>query len=617
VSERGARLILGLIVAGLLVGALSVDLEELVQHRFWSDGATYYAMALSIAEDYDIRYEARDVLRVRREFGSGPEGIFLKRTSGGLAFTREFPYFRRIPPAEPRVYYAKAFVYSAVVAPLVRLLGGDGLLVANALFLGIALVCGYALVRTRASPAKALALALVVVLGSVTPVYVFWPQPELFNLALAALGLLCWSRERPLLAALVFGIATYSKPTHLFLALPLGVAPLLTRDFGRGLLESLRRGFVLLLTTASFWAVNGLVTGELNYQGGERKTFYERFPFETAGVTFGNSGIWMTTNRPGPAVVGDDSELRRGEGVPLAAEELQGAFVKNLGYFWYGRCAGAIAYYLPVVLAAAVFLARGPRDQAGFLSLAALVVSWVVYVWLIPANWYGGGGAVGNRYFVALVPLAFVFTPRGSEGFVAALGLAGSLVFVGPALASPIVHSLHPDRHTLRAPFRMLPAELTMLNDLSFNIAPHRRKIPFGDMGDLQKNWPADPKAYWLYFPDDGTFGKEASAAGEGVRMRPGQRAELILRAMEPVTRMTFTVSGSEPDTVTIDVGGREQSVEIDPAQPREVRFDTDPGFLYYDSFVHVIHVESRRAATTAPLLRIALQVARRPKPAR
>jgi hypothetical protein len=56
--------------------------------------------------------------------------------------------------------------------------------------------------------------------------------------------------------------------------------------------------------------------------------------------------------------------------VPLAAEELQGAFVKNLGYFWYGRCAGAIAYYLPVVLAAAVFLARGPRDQAGFLSLA-------------------------------------------------------------------------------------------------------------------------------------------------------------------------------------------------------------------------------------------------------
>jgi len=551
---------------------------------------------------------------VRREFGSGPEGIFLKRASGGLAMTREFPYFRRIGTEEPRIYYAKAFVYSAAVAPFVRLLGGDGLLVANALFLGVALVCGYVELRRRASPAAALALALVVLLGSVTPVYVFWPQPEMLNLALAAAGLLCWSRERPLLAALLLGIATYSKPTHLFLALPLGVAPLLSRDFARGLLESLRRGGVLLLTTASFWAVNGLVTGELNYQGGERKTFYERFPFEAPGVTFGNSGIWMTTNRPGPAVVGDDSELRRGEGVPLAAAELQGAFVRNLGYFWYGRCAGAIPYYFPVVLAVAVFLARGPRELAGFLSLGALTVSWVVYVWLIPANWYGGGGAVGNRYFVALVPLAFFLVPRGTEALVAALGLAGSLLFVGPVLASPIRHSLHPDQHTLRAPFLGLPAELTMLNDLSFNIAPHRRKIPFGDMGDLQKNWPADSKAYWLYFPDDGTFGKEVSEAGEGVRLRPGKRAELILRAMEPVTRMTFTALAAERDSVTLEVGGRTQTVELDAGEAREVAFDTQPGFLYYDSFVHVIHVESLRANSAGPLVRIALQVARRPK---
>jgi hypothetical protein len=171
--------------------------------------------------------------------------------------------------------------------------------------------------------------------------------------------------------------------------------------------------------------------------------------------------------------------------------------------------------------------------------------------------------------------------------------------------------------HTLRAPFRSLPAELTMLNDLSFNIAPHRRKIPFGDMGDLQKNWPADPKAYWLYFPDDGTFGKELSEAGEGVRLRPGQGAELILRAMEPVTRMTFTVSAAERDSVTLEVGGRTQTVELDDGQTREVVFETQPGFLYYDSFVHVIHVRSQRARSAGPLLRIALQVAKRPKPKR
>jgi cytochrome c oxidase subunit 1 len=40
---------------------------------------------------------------------------------------------------------------------------------------------------------------------------------------------------------------------------------------------------------------------------------------------------------------------------------------------------------IPVVLAAAVFLAWGPRDIPGFLALASLWVSWIVYVWLIPA----------------------------------------------------------------------------------------------------------------------------------------------------------------------------------------------------------------------------------------
>lgn len=622
-TDKGARLILGLIVAGMLIAALSVDLPELVEHRFWSDGATYYAMALSLAEDFDLRYEARDVLRVRREFGSGPEGIFLKRSSGGLAFTREFPWLRRIGADEPRVYYAKAFVYSAAVAPAVRLLGTSGLLVANAVFLGVALACGYLLARRHAAPGPALASALVVVLAGVTPIYVFWLQPEMFNLALAAAGLLAWRSERPLLSAFLLGIATYSKPTHLFLALPLGMAPLLSGDVLGGLRESVRRGLVLSLTTASLWGLNGLATGELNYQGGERKTFYERFPFETPGVTFGNTGIWMRTDRVGPAVAGEDDNLRRGEGVALEPEELRGAFLRNLGYFWYGRCAGAIPYFFPVVLAALLFLLRGPRDAAGFLALGSLVVSWLFYIWLIPANWYGGGGAVGNRYFISLVPLAFLLTPRGREWVVACLGLAVSLVFIGPVLLSPIRHSLHPDRHTLRAPFRLLPAELTMLNDLSFNIAPQRRKVPFGDMGDQQKNWPADPKAYWLYFPDDGTFGKEAAESNEGVRVRAGERAELILRAMEPVARMTFTVTGlAAGDSLKVAVDGDRQGVELGGAGERKLVFQPRRGFLYYDSFLHVIHVDSRlaglapageaEARARGPLIRIALEVQRR-----
>ena len=47
---------------GLAVAVWRVRLPQ-----FWGDGATYHAMAWSLAEDGDLRYEARDLLRVRRE----------------------------------------------------------------------------------------------------------------------------------------------------------------------------------------------------------------------------------------------------------------------------------------------------------------------------------------------------------------------------------------------------------------------------------------------------------------------------------------------------------------------------------------------------------------------
>src|SRR5262249_11559940 len=72
---------------------------------FWGDGATYYSMAWSLAEDGDLRYEARDLLRARRDIPSGPQGIFLKRASGGLAWDGAggFPRLRRVSADEPRI----------------------------------------------------------------------------------------------------------------------------------------------------------------------------------------------------------------------------------------------------------------------------------------------------------------------------------------------------------------------------------------------------------------------------------------------------------------------------------------------------------------------------------
>ena len=133
-SDRGAQAVLAAVVLALLAAVAFVRLPA-----FWGDGATYYTMAWSLAEDLDLEYEARDVVRVRREFPSGPQGIFMKRSSGGLALDGEGGGLHRVPPDKPRIYFAKANLYPLVAAPFVRFMGTRGLLVVNVLSLGVAL----------------------------------------------------------------------------------------------------------------------------------------------------------------------------------------------------------------------------------------------------------------------------------------------------------------------------------------------------------------------------------------------------------------------------------------------------------------------------------------------
>jgi len=610
VSEARARTAIGVITGLLVLAGLATDLPSR-SGSFWSDGATYYCMAWSLAEDLDLEYEVEDVVRTRREFPGGPQGIFMKRSHGGVVWDADagFPWLRRLGENEKRIYYAKSFAYPLVAAPFVRVLGTRGLLVANGVFLGMALYCGYRLLRRRReAPLPALVFCVVLFLGTVTPLYLVWPQPEIFNVGLIAAGLLAGASGRPVLAALLLGYATYSKPTNVFLALPLGVEPLLRMPGDgllRGLLESLRRGAVLAAVVAACYGANALVTGEVNYQGGERKTFLGPvFPNEARDVTFGNSGFWMTTNEVGPLVEGrDEDKVARGSGPPLAVEELRGAFFANLGYFWVGRYAGALPYYAPVVLAVLLFLLVGPRDTTGWLGLASLVSSYLFYIWLIPANWYGGGGTLGNRYFLNLVPLGVLILPVGRSWLAAAPGLLAGALYLGPVLASPLWHSLHPGRHATRAPYRALPMELTMLNDLSFCIDGWRCRRSIGDTeGDAHKHWPADPKAYFLYFPDDGTVAADETIGGmQGFRVRRGRRAEVVLRALEPIDAMTVSVDGGQGgDLLEVEVGGRRETLLLGPGQRREARFAPERGLLYYDTFLHVLKFRSRGAVAAA-----------------
>lgn len=261
-SERTARIALGVLMGLAVVVALGTDLPRVSEGRFWSDAATYRAMAESLAFDHDLRFAREDLERVRAVYPGGPQGLFVKRVSDGGSSTR--------------LVYAKALVYPLAGAPFVRLLGADrGLLLLNALSLCLALGLGYVELRRGATPWAALTGVLAVIVLGVVPVYLLWLTPEIFNLGLLAAALVAWRSGRPGLAGVLFGIAAYSKPTNALVALPLLLDPLLgTGPWRRRLVTSLRRAVLVVGVMALGFGATWVATGELNYQGGERKTFY-------------------------------------------------------------------------------------------------------------------------------------------------------------------------------------------------------------------------------------------------------------------------------------------------------------------------------------------------------
>ncbi|HXY42220.1 MAG TPA: hypothetical protein VEQ10_21265 [Vicinamibacteria bacterium] len=595
---RPGRIALG-VVSGLvlLVGARA-DLPKLSDGAFWSDAASYHAMAGSLAFDHDLEFRPEDLARTRASHPAGPQGVFLKRVPDRAGGTR--------------LVYAKPFLYPAAAAPLVRLTGVDrGLVLLNALVLVASLWLGYGLLREAFADSLAAASVLAVFLGGITPVYLLWETPEIFYLGLVTLGLFLWRRGHWLAAAVILGAAAYGKPTNAALALPLVLEPLLA-DAGGGARRwrsrfavAGMRAAVVAAVVACGYGLNWAATGELNYQGGERKTFYDRYPGDP-GTTFDSAGVWMTTNHLGPLVAGrDDAGSNPHVAPPRTSGELRQAFALNLLLFWIGRFAGGLPYFPGVVLSAMLFLLIGPRGRVGWLALVALVASWIGYLLLIPDNWYGGGGTLGNRYFLNLVPLGLLLLPRGRAAWAALAALPVAAVLLGPMFLSPVYHSLRPGEHATAAAFRVLPAELTMLGDLSVFTDVWRKHRPYNLRnlrgGDPARRAPGDPAPYYLWFLDDGTFGQESSFGEEGFWLRGCEPAEVVVQALAPVRRLRLLVrAGPAGDIVTARLGRDRKRAVLRPLQAQALVFEPREAPVgYYGTELYPLRLGSRFGAST------------------
>ena len=300
----------GLAAAGIVLAiygglALTVDFPSAAL-GIQSDEATYYMMGHSLAEDGDLAYRREDLARVWREFPSGPAGVFLKkgRSVTGIGLTAHPPFIDVHSAPDPdagRLYFGKSFIYPLIAAPFVLVFGTNGFLVLHALLLSLVILSGYLFLHARMQATVAVLLATAFVMATVVPVYFVWITPELFNFSLIVLAYTCWlfkevadsstvprgarwllSPSTDIAAAILLGIATFSKPPNLLLFLPIALWHVWQRQWTRCLLT----GFVFVAITGGLFGANLAISGDWNYQGGERSTFYAAFPFQTPNTGY-------------------------------------------------------------------------------------------------------------------------------------------------------------------------------------------------------------------------------------------------------------------------------------------------------------------------------------------
>ncbi len=577
----------GLVLAALFLCvygtfAVSVDLPK-ATYGFKSDEATYYMQGLSLVHDWDLTYTREDLVRVWREFPAGPAGVILKkgtRLDGSP------------DPSKYRYYYGKSFIYPLFAAPFIAVFGTNGFLLLSAVCLSLVLLCGYLFLHARSPAWPSAIMAAGFVMASVVPVYFVQIMPEGFNFSVCFLAYFCWlykevsaparsprgtawlfTWKSDVAMAVLLGIATFSKPTNALLFAP----PVLWgiyRAFGSKAdatgqtspAVSGSRGVVVAIVAfaviaGGLFGINMAISGDWNYQGGGeevRKAYYFEFPFQN-DLQHENLGVSKSRDTAMTHVI-------------FNPRTFTSNLFHNLEYFFVGRYAGMLPYFFPGLFAMLLMLAA-PRRRPGWqwLVLAVALAEGLVFVIATPYTWSGGG--VGNRYFFGGYSVMLFLLPPVEAIAAAVLPWVVGGLFVGPMVLNPFVASFRPNDNTTRGPIRMLPVELTLLNDLPvFTEGQERARVEFGGVSET------DPK-FLVSFLDGNVHGREADRS---FWTRGDSRADLVFKVGGEMKQAVFTVAaGPVPVDVTIAVDGRSSSVHLAAGEQTETSIPMAGGLLY------------------------------------
>jgi len=534
-----------------------------------ADESAYYLMALSLAHDRDLRLEVEDVDRVFAEFPYRWVPNLIVMTDDGWK----------------TAYYGKPYIYSLFAAPFAALFGANGLIFFNmALMLGMVWLGAIYLSRFNSFGLSALFSSLFFVLSSGFA-YVFWIQTEVFNMAAIALSLFLALHRKgdgeeppsPLRFALsgaALALAVYNKPVFLAMALPVAAGLLQPATWRRENRPRLRSSATRLAAWGLGLAISlGAVAGLATALTGEPTPYLGVI---RQGVTVCEPGVLPVepideVKSPGVARARSNSPTGNAWSwlfrIPkVKAREL----AESVSYFLWGRHTGLLLYLPFSALAVLLFLiGSGRRSLERWLVLTALTVVAFFFLIFIAFNWHGGGGFIGNRYYVCVYP-AFLFLvtriePRWPIAGVSAL--AG--LFLAPILFTPLgAGGPEPtlQRHVRSAPFHFFPLELSLRN------VPGYHRLWAGDKRIIGRKdqMLAQGDAWWIRAADQVEVWM--------ISVKPLETALFQVRSLAPDNQVHLKLEGAEE---TLDLGEMEtRRVRLDPGHPGRVR--SHKGSLLY-----------------------------------
>jgi len=496
----------------LLGGALSLNPLRSTR-AFFSDEAVYYTMAYSFAYDGDMEYQRKDLLRVYKEYPSGPTGIILK-----------------LNERDRTIVFGKGFLYSLAAAPFVRLFHTNGFLIFHAILVWLNLLCAYRFCSAFMEQGSALLFSFFYFLVNASLVYFFWMTPEYFNMSLLGFAVFFFVAEklqssrivfRPpynfFISAILFGLATYAKPPNILVVIPLGLWLLFSKRKEkprRALVYALLALTLFVFATLALFGLNVYFTGDWNYQGGRRAAFYKSYPFERPGISEFSA---FERKDPIQAMVKP----------PFYAK----TFLYNWPFFFFGRYSGLAIYFFPMFFCLLFYL----FSKKSSLSWAVYIAAWMgllYYLIGLPWNYFGGSGTIGNRYLLSVFPVFLFAIMSEPPKRLMLVSFFASAAFTGAILFSPLLSSHRNAFHQQYSLFRFLPVEDSLLADLPVNASFHATRVAF-----------TDPATYFVYFLDENTFYLESYDGAYGFWIKGGQRAEFVVRTFKPNQKITATIT--------------------------------------------------------------------------